>query len=92
MFVYSRIKRSIDDILNSCPIDFYDFFFEYCKQKGYEDPEENEHLTEEMYDKLEDEVVRRLTGEVLHNLYRKIYKATNEIISTEVSEWIKEKK
>lgn len=47
---------------------YLDLFYPFCASKGYEDPEDDPEMTDELYDALEKEFCEKVTYQFLSNL------------------------
>lgn len=78
MPVDERVKKYFNESLR---LDFVDFFYSYCKAAGYDDPECNEEMTDDLYTELEEEVDAILTPSFLAYLQRKCSEEIMEIVN-----------
>lgn len=60
---------------------YLDLFYPFCESKGYEDPEDNPDVTEDLYERLEREFCEYVTYEFLRNLVDACCQEVNERIS-----------
>lgn len=81
MPVDERVKKYFNE---SIKLNFVDFFYSYCEAAGYDDPECNEKMTDDLYTELEKEVDAILTPSFLANLQRKCSEEIMEIVNTQM--------
>lgn len=81
MPVDERVKKYFNESLQ---FDFVNFFYSYCEAAGYDDPECNENMTDDLYTELEKEVDAILTPSFLANLQRKCSEEIMEIVNTQM--------
>ena len=47
---------------------YIDLFYAYCGAKGFEDPEDNENMTDEQYDALQQEFEAKIKPSIVYKL------------------------
>ena len=60
--------------------DFTDFFYAYCNAKGFDDPEDDPEMTEELYTQLEQECAEKIDCAMLSELNEAIIHKAHEMI------------
>ena len=63
---------------------YLDFFYPFCAAKGYEDPEGDENMTDELYDELETEFFKKFNLSIVDKIKNKIWELTEEEIKNEM--------
>ena len=64
----SVTKRKMIETELNIKFTFTDLFYAYCASKGIEDPENDENLTDEEYNKLEEECERKISRHFIREL------------------------
>ena len=59
---------------------FIDFFYAYCEAKGFDDPENNPEMTDELYTQFEEECAKKINYKLVCNLRDVITQEANERI------------